>query len=177
MRTLRIIVLGLLLAFLPSFLFSQKQIDPSLSFATFTVTNLGLDVDGKIRGMTGEVSFDPMELEESNFQVSLPVKSIRTGNRMRDDHLKEEEFFHEERYPEILFQSSKVEQSGKDYLMTGRIRIRGVEKQVQIPFSYDSRQFTGTLEIDRNDFQLGDSGFIDTIGDKVKIEINCTLLN
>lgn len=93
---------------------------------------------------------------------------------MRDNHLQEEEFFHAREFPTITFSSKQITLSDSAYVLTGSLSIRGISKTVSIPFSFDQDHFEGSFQIDRNDFQLGDSGFIDTIGDEVRIQIYCS---
>lgn len=162
-------------------LFSQingvfaQEIDNKKSSILFTVTDLGIEIEGKFRTFSGTVSFTPEDLEQSVFQITIPVKSINTENRMRDEHLREEEFFDAANYPNIVFTAQEVTKNKDHFIVTGMLSIKGKSKQISIPFTYKNASFSGHFSLDRNDYKVGGSGFLDTIGDEINIQINCIL--
>ena len=158
-----------------NFSFAQQAIDPAQSTVGFTISNLGIDVKGSLRGMNGTIQFDPVDLPNSTFEINIPVKTIRTGNRMRDDHLKNEDFFEVDRYPAIEFKSDKVVVVKEGFELWGRLTIRNVTQVVSIPFTYSEGQFKGGFTIDRTSYGLGGNGFLNTIGKEVMIEIKSSL--
>jgi len=156
---------------LGSFALAQQAIDGSASSVKFTVTNLGIGVKGEFRAITGTVSFDPADLSQAVFDVQIPTRSVNTDNRMRDNHLREEDFFHVEKYPTITFKSEKVEKAEGGYSVTGTLTMRGVSKTVSIPFSVENNRFSGTFSLDRTDYGVGGDGFLNTVGEEVTIKI------
>jgi polyisoprenoid-binding protein YceI len=139
------------------------------------VTNLGLEVPGTFRAFSGSIQFDPTNLESSSMEVSIPVKSINTANRMRDEHLQEEEFFDAANHPAIKFTSQSITKDGHQYLATGTLMIKGKSQSVSIPFSYDGATFHGKLSLKRSDFGVGGNGYLNTISDQVNIQLTCVL--
>ncbi len=165
-----------LLCFLtPSSWALAQEIDFKNSSIDFVVTNLGLDVEGKFRRFSGVVNFSPDLLEASSFEVSIPVKSIYTANSMRDEHLQEEEFFHAESYPNITFSAKEVKKQEEQYLLSGTLQLKGKRKQIDLPFTYENETFSAEITLNRQEFDIGGDGFLDTIGDEVRIKINCVL--
>ena len=158
-----------------NFVNAQRQIDAAASTVKFTITNLGFDVDGYIRGLNGKISFDPSNLSAAKFDVSLPIKGVRTGNSTRDAHLREEEFFNMAKYPTIRFVSTSVKKKGNSYTVTGNITLKGTTKKISFDFSQSGDTFSGTLNVNRNDYHVGGDGFFDTLGDNVKVVIKCKL--
>jgi len=152
-----------------------QEIDVKASSIEFTVTNLGIDVDGKFRTFSGTVVFDPERPEDSDFDISIPIKSVTTNNKMRDEHLQEEEFFDAENHPNITFKSTNTHKEGNGFVVTGMLTIKGNSRSVSLPFSYENSVLQGTLSINRNDYHVGGTGFLDTIGDDVEIAIKCVL--
>src|SRR6476659_8359323 len=65
----------------------------------FTIKNFGLNVTGKISGLSGTIQFNPSNLSASSFNVSVDANTINTGIDMRDNHLKKEEYFNVAKYP------------------------------------------------------------------------------
>jgi polyisoprenoid-binding protein YceI len=69
--------------------------------------------------------------------LTIQAASIDTRNADRDAHLRSNDFFDMETYPEIRFASTAVEQTGDDeYQVTGDLTIKGVTKPVTIEFEY-----------------------------------------
>src|SRR5688572_28880706 len=108
------------------------NIDTSHSGAHFSVRHM---VIAKVRG-----SFDrwqgTIELDEANplaakVSVRIDATSIDTREEKRDTHLRSADFFDVEKYPELTFESTKVEKAGDDrYRVTGNLTIHGVTKEV-----------------------------------------------
>ena len=63
------------------------------SSVNFTIKNLGLNVTGKFTGLSGSIIFDPNNLSESKFSVSVNASSIDTDIKARDNHLKKEDYW------------------------------------------------------------------------------------
>ena len=151
-----------------------QEIDYKNSSIQFVATNLGVGVDGQFRKFSGTIHFSPDSLEKSDFHISIPIKSINTGNGMRDEHLQEEEFFHATVYPNIIFTSKKIDGKGEQFTVVGMLEIKGETKEVSIPFTYNDHAFTGEFTINRNDFKIGEED-TSSIGNEIKIKIKCTL--
>lgn len=50
---------------------------------------------------------------------------------MRDNHLKSDDFFNAEAFPQIHFESDRIEQiSDMEYSIIGKMRIRDIEREV-----------------------------------------------
>lgn len=141
----------------------------------FEVSNMGFgSVDGSFGGMNGQVRFSPDNLENASFNVCVDAASVDTENNGRDKHLKKEDFFYVEKFPEICFSSTTVEKSGDGYEVAGELTMLGVTKQVTIPFAYDENTLNGKFTIQRKDFDLGPSGGF-MVGKTVDVNIICVL--
>ena len=152
----------------------QLQIDNLNSKATFSLKKLGfITVNGTLTNLEGQIKFDAEDLQNSSFDVTVQVKTISTGNVKRDDHLKNEDFFHTEKYPKINFKSSSIKNNNGIFLMSGQLSILETSKEVQIPFTFKNDTFSGEFSINRLDFNLGKKmpGFI--IGKNIQIGIEC----
>lgn len=112
------------------------------------------DVTGTITGLDASITFNTEDLGKSSIKGSIPVSNISTGISKRDDHLLSEDYFHAEKHPKMEFESSKIEKTDKGYLMTGKMTIVGVTKDVRINFTYEGNTFVGKTVIYTNDFDL-----------------------
>lgn len=173
------ITLGLLSIFAASSLFAGTySVDTSHSTAGFTVKHMMVsNVVGKFNDFSGTFVYD----EKSNSLVSLKgelkVASIDTANSKRDDHLKSNDFFDSEKYPNITFKTTKVE---KDRVF-GDITIKGVTKNIELKlenggaFALKSG-FSLSGLIKRSDFGITWNKVLEAgavaVGDEVKLIID-----
>ena len=74
--------------------------------------------------------------ENLQIKVSVSAGSLFTYSDMRDDHLKNEDFFNVESHPKIEFVSSSVELADSGYVANGIMNFMGVDHSVTIPFEY-----------------------------------------
>ncbi len=76
---------------------------------------------------------------------TIKVASLSTDNTMRDNHLKSDDFFNAEKFPEISFKSTSFEKlSDNKYKITGDLTIRDVTKNVTF-----NAVLNGVLKTDR----------------------------
>jgi polyisoprenoid-binding protein YceI len=114
-------------------------IDPTHSRIGFVARHaMVTKVRGSFNEFDGTGSFDADDPTNSRLQLTIQAASIDTRNADRDGHLKSNDFFDMDTYPEIAFVSTAVEQTGDDeYRVTGDLTIKGVTKAVTIDFDYE----------------------------------------
>lgn len=153
-----------------------QNIDEANSMVEFDVGNMGImSVDGTIKGMKGEVNFDPANPSAASFDVCIDPSTIHTGNDGRDDHLKNEDFFHITKYLTVCFKSSSVSKTDGGYLAQGKLTILETTSDVAIPFTYADNTLVGEFELNRMDYGLGESIGTFIAGKKVEVTITCKL--
>ncbi len=143
--------------------------------ANFSIDGLmGVDVNGTLQFKVANITFDPQHPESSKMYATLAVSTIATGIGKRDSHLKSDDFFDASKYPDITFQSSKIEKTGAGYRMTGNLKIKSVSKAVVIPFTFNQNggggEFKGNFNINRVDYQIG-TGKENGMGKEVRIKL------
>jgi polyisoprenoid-binding protein YceI len=122
----------------------------------YTVKFSSKDPSGVFRGLQGDISFDEKDLKASKFDVTIDVASINTGNGMQNTHAKSDKWFDSEKYPAIKFTSNEITKSGVGYQVSGTLEMHGIKKELSFPFTFQGNTFTGSFEINRNDFSIGD---------------------
>ena len=143
---------------------------------SFEVGNLKIrTVDGSFEGLGGEVTFDTALPENASFDLCIDAASVNTGNERRDKHLRDEDYFHVEKYPTICFQSESVEEVEGGYLAKGQLTMLAVSREVEIPFNYENGELAGKLSINRFDYDLGKDVGTGKISEEVIINITYTL--
>jgi polyisoprenoid-binding protein YceI len=141
-------------------------IDPDHTIALFSIRHLMIaNVKGHFSKITGTLHFDPSDITSSSVEVTIDAASICTGIKKRDDHLRSPDFFDVDKYPEIIFKSSKVEITGSNRCKVhGLLTIHGVTRPlildvehfgpVKSPFGATSKGFTVTAMVNREDYGL-----------------------
>ena len=122
-------------------------------------------VRGSFNEITGLIHVDLDDLTHSSVRVVLGVASIDTRNTQRDDHLRSADFFDVERFPEITFVSTNIDEIEDNvFAVSGDLTIRDVTRQVMIPITLVGVEtdamgnlragFEGSRRINRRDFGL-----------------------
>ena len=123
----------------------------------YSVKFTSSDPSGIFTGLKGTVSFDEKNLATSKFDVTVDAASINTGNGMQNTHAKSAQWFDVEKYPVIKFTSSAISKTATGYEAKGSLDIHGVQKEVTIPFNFQDNTFSGSFEVNRDDFNLNPS--------------------
>lgn len=160
------------LTIISSFGLFAQSINSAESKAAFTATNMRwMEVEGTFTGMSGDINFDESNLDGSSFNVCLDANSVNTENQKRDDHLRNEDFFHVEKYPQICYTSSSITSTSKGFRTTGSLEMHGVSKDVTIDFTHSGGTFVGDLKIKRYDYGVGADTGTFMVGDEIVIKI------
>ena len=109
---------------------------------------------GTMKGFAATIKFDPSNVDNSSMTGTVRVASISTGNSKRDEHLKSSDYFDAKKYPTIKFTSSKIEKSGDYYKMTGKIKIKDVEKTVTFKIKIEEGKIVGSASVYAKDFGM-----------------------
>jgi polyisoprenoid-binding protein YceI len=169
------------------------EIDPVHSNAQFTIRHLMISkVRGDFKIAKGTVVYDPENLAGSSIQAELDATTLNTRDESRDTHVKSADFFNVEKFPSILFESSKVESAGDGELkVTGGLTILGVTKEVvlnvegpseetQDPWGNQRVGASASTKIKRSDFGLTWNVALETggvmLGDEIKIDLDIQLI-
>lgn len=98
-----------------------------VSKAKGTFQNFDVEFDGSIE-----------DLENASVKVVIPVESIDTGQKDRDNHLKTGDFFEAENHPNLEFVSKKIEKiSDDEYKFTGDFTMKGVTNEETFTVEYN----------------------------------------
>lgn len=122
-------------------------------------------VRGSFNDVTGSFYADLDDMSRSHAEVTLQAASIDTRSQQRDDHLRSGDFFDVEKFPEIRFVSTNIEEVEENaFMVSGDLTIRDVTKPVTIPIELIGVQadatgalragFEGSRRINRRDFGL-----------------------
>ena len=186
-NTLLAAALAVVLAALPAYpAVTKYDADVAHSNVGFSIPILGglSHVRGKFNDFSVEIVYDDKDVTKSTVRAVIKAASIDTGIERRDAHLRNPDFFDVEKFPEITFQSTRVEQKGKDFVAHGTFTMHGVSKEVALPFTINGVKqaadgkttlgVTARATLNRRDYGINfarpdNPNFL---GDTVEVELN-----
>lgn len=115
----------------------------------------GKHISGFFHNIKGEVTFDENKISTARINLEAEVKSIKTGNSLRTWNSKKKKWFDAKQFPTITFISEKFKKESKGYSVTGKLKMKGVEKQITIPFAFSDKTFSGSFPVRRSEFKVG----------------------
>lgn len=145
---------------------AQYKPDDNKSLVKFKIKNFGINTGGTFSGLKGTILFDPASPEKTVFTISISAASVNTGNDLRDNHLRNKDYFDAEHYPEICFQSTKISRPEKNGMLNvaGKLTMKNHSKEISFPFTAETIAngylFKGMFSINRKDFEIGGPSII-----------------
>jgi polyisoprenoid-binding protein YceI len=114
------------------------NVDKMHSAVKFSVSHLVIsEVDGSFKIFDGNMVATKEDFTDAKINFTVDVNSINTDNANRDGHLKSDDFFNAEKYPNMTFASTSFKKkSGSAYELTGDLTIRDVTKKVTFAVKY-----------------------------------------
>jgi polyisoprenoid-binding protein YceI len=166
---------------------STWALDKTHSNVDFQVKHLMIsNVRGSFREFDATLHIDEAQPENSRVTASIAVASLDTNVPDRDAHLRSDDFFNAEKYPNITFESTRVDVlDGHDFRLTGDLTIRDVTRRVVLDGQYEGRiqdpwgneriAFSAATEISREEFDVRWNAGLETggvvVSDRVKIKL------
>jgi len=162
--------------------------DPVHSAVKFTVTHLVIsEVEGNFKTFSGTMESSKPDFTDAKINFSVNIASISTDNEKRDSHLKSDDFFNAEKYPEMRFKSTRfIKLKDNKYQLKGELTIRDVTRPVTFdviyggtikdPMGNTRAGFKATATINRFDYNLKWNALTEAggavVGKDVEIRIN-----
>ena len=167
---------------------SNWNIDPTHSEIQFKVKHLVIStVTGNFNSFEGSLEKTEDGFENAKVSFKADINSIDTNNADRDAHLKSDDFFNAEEYPEMTFESTSFTSTGENtYEMKGNLTIRDITKEVALtvthggtvtdPYGQTKAGFEITGKINRKEFGLKWSAVTEAgsvvVADEVSLNLN-----
>jgi polyisoprenoid-binding protein YceI len=166
---------------------SKWSVDQAHSKIGFNVTHLLIsEVDGSFKTYTGTIASSKPDFTDAIIDFAVDVATINTDNEMRDNHLKSDDFFNSEKFPEMTFSSTSMKKTeGNNYVLEGNLKIRDVIKKVKFdviykgtaidPYGNTKAGFKATTTINRFDYGLKWNALTEAGGAVVSHDVNIIL--
>lgn len=171
---------------------AKWSFDKSHSRVQFSVAHMVIsNTIGQFKDYSGTVNAGKSDFSDAKVDFTISVASIDTDDEGRDQHLRGEDFFNTEKYPNISFKSKSMTKiDDKRYKLKGDLTMMGVTKPVELiakyggtvndPWGNTKAGFQVVGKIDRTDFGLKYNSKMDTgglmIGEEVTIACDIELV-
>lgn len=152
----------------------------------FAITHMMVsEIEGSFKNFDIKFNVPNDDFSGAEVEVTADVNSIDTGNAMRDEHLKKEDFFHADKNPHLAFKSkSFVKVADKKYVLNGDLTFNGVTKNINLDVKGNVVQhpmkptvtvagFKISGEVKRSDFNFGKN--FPTIALSDDVTLNCNV--
>ena len=163
-------------------------LDSTHSEIQFKVKHLMISsVTGQFNEFKATVETNGEDFTTAKIHFEADIDSISTNNEQRDIHLKNNDFFDAANYPQLIFESKKLEKIAEEaYKLDGTLTMRGVSKSVTFNVEFGGKTvdpwgntrigFELSGKINRKDFGVSFSMVSETggilLGEEVKIFAN-----
>lgn len=160
----------------------EYSFDKAHTQILFFVNHLGFsNSQGEFHDYDGKILFDMDNPETSSVEVTIQTASIDMDDEKWDDHMRNEDFFHVEKYPTMEFKSTDIKVTGENTAdITGDLTLLGVTKPVTLHVTHNKTGqhpmngkmisgFSGHATIKRSEF--GMEYGLPMIGDDVEIRL------
>lgn len=118
-------------------------IDKPHSKIAFNVVHMAItEVEGEFTDFDAKVTSKSEDFNNADVEFTAKVASIDTENERRDNHLKSDDFFSAEKYPEVKFKGKLVKE-GSGYKLKGDFTMKDVTKPVSFDVTYGGTIDTG----------------------------------
>lgn len=159
------------------------NIDNAHSEIAFKVKHMMIStVTGYFEDYSASVETENEDFKGASFSFTAQTDSINTKNSDRDAHLKSDDFFNVEAYPELKFESKSFDGS----TLIGDLTIKNITKEVSLdvdfngvavdPYGQTKAGFDISGAINRKDFDLTWSAVTEAgkivVSDTVKLQLN-----
>lgn len=142
--------------------------DPAHSHIGFIARHLGFSkVEGQFKKSAATIKADPKTAKITALEATAEAASIDTGIEKRDTHLKAEDFFAADKYPQLKLVLKSIKFTGNKFTANADLTIRDVTKTVPFkgellgvhPANFGQGQhlragYEATATINRKDFGL-----------------------
>ncbi|RAX49451.1 polyisoprenoid-binding protein [Arthrobacter sp. AQ5-05] len=162
------------------------NLDASHTEVGFTVRHAGISkVRGAFTDVEGTLTVGD-SIAASKVEATVKTESFNSKDANRDAHVKGEDFFNVEQFPEMTFVSTGVAGSPDDFELQGNLTIKETTKPVSFkvefggiavdPFGATRAGFSATTQISRKEFGITWNAALEAggvlVSDKVVINID-----
>lgn len=138
------------------------------TWVTFSISHAGwANARGMFRNVSGDITFDKDDVTNSSVSVVIASQSLDTNSEQRDRDMGGVDFLNMAEFPEITFESTRIEQTGdRTAVIYGDMTMIGVSREVALDAVWNNEMalpwdataiktgFSATTTIDGVDFGM-----------------------
>lgn len=171
---------------------TKWSLDPGHSEIGFRVKHMMItSVSGTFGKYDASVETEGDDFSTASIEFTADVDTITTHNEDRDKHLKSDDFFAADKYPQIKFKSTRIEKKDdENFILHGDLTIRDVTLPIALdvemggigkdPWGNTKAGFSLTGKIKRTDYKLNWNAALETggvlVGEEVRISAEVQLV-
>lgn len=161
-------------------------LDPAHSELTFKIKHLMIsNVSGAFKNFSAKATTEGTDFSKANINLTAEMNSISTNNEQRDAHLRNSDFFEVEKFPQLKFTSTRIEQTDDEsFSLYGNLTMKDVTKPVKLtmefngimkdPYGQEKAGFLVSGKIKRSDWGINLNVPLETgglmLGEEVRIQ-------
>jgi len=172
----------------------EWKLDAAHSGVSFSVRHLGIsNVKGKFGEFAAKIQAEKETGKITDLEATIKTASINTGIDARDKHLRSDDFFNAEKFPEMKFKAKSIKFNGNIVTVEGDLTIRDATKPITFTGEYVGVQkanfgqgeqlragYTLVGKLNRFDYNLKWNNLMEgvaLVGDTVTISIEAEISN
>lgn len=163
------------------------SLDAAKSTLAFAFVQAGGHNQGRFPKFAVNFGFADDNLPASHLEVTVDLAALDTGDKERDDTLREADLFNVAKFPQARFTATQISKTGAGaYDASGALVMRGVTHALHVPFTLKSATeqgksvlyMTGKTLIKRLDFGVGQGDWKSTewVDNEVMVTFNLRLI-
>src|SRR5450631_645860 len=163
------------------------SVDAAKSALEFEFVQAGAQNKGRFPKLAVNFNFDADNLTAARLDVTIDLAALDTGDKERDDTLRDADLFNVEKFPQARFAATQITKTAAgSYEAAGSFLLRGVTRALRVPLTLRSATeqgrrvlyMTGKTLIRRLDFGVGQGDWKSTewVGNDVNITFNLRLV-
>jgi polyisoprenoid-binding protein YceI len=172
---------------------ARFELDPAHTHIGFSARHMMVStVRGTFSDWSGYVDGDPGDPTAGVAEATIKTASVNSGAEDRDKHLRGEDFFNVEQYPDMTYRSTSVEKiDDSNYKVAGDLTIKNLTKPVILdvevgqPFSdgwgNERIGVSATGKLNRKDWGLEWNMVMDAgrllVSEEAKLEVDTELVH
>jgi polyisoprenoid-binding protein YceI len=148
----------------------KYAITPQTSKVEFVGSKVTGSHNGSFEKFNGEIHYANNDLTQSHVKITIDATSVKTDDPKLTEHLKTPDFFDIAKFPEAMFESTKITpggDKGASHTVTGNLTLHGVTKSITFPATIavtpDSATVDANFAINRKDFGINYPGAQDNL--------------
>ena len=164
--------------------FADYTVDTDASFVTWKGTKPTGSHNGTIKLSEGIFAADGNTIASGTFTIDMASLKDADGNKRLEGHLKNEQFFDVEKFPNAKFVVTGISKDGEETMLHGDLTLKDKTNGVAFPITVTDNGSAMTISsetfvIDRSKWNVkyGSKSFFDNLGDRfisdeVELKIN-----